>query len=87
MLLTYDRRLNTVDPDEVPAFDSVGLRGNLVESEAMVAMDFIAVDGSTLRLCDFASTGEGGSPHCSWLRVVNAPQTPFSRENPLRSGR
>jgi len=58
-----------------------------VEAEAMVALDFTAADGSKLRLCDFASAGEGGSPYRSWLRVANAPQTPFSRENPLRSGR
>ena len=87
MLLTYDRRLNAVDPDEVPALDAAGLRGRLVEAEAMVALDFTAADGSKLRLCDFASAGEGGSPYRSWLNVANAPQTPFSRENPLRSGR
>lgn len=87
VLLTYDRRLNAVDPDEVPALDAVALRGNLVEAEAMVALDVAAADGRKLRLCDFASAGEGGSPYRSWLRVANAPQTPFSRENPLRSGR
>lgn len=87
VLLTYDRRLNAVDPDEVPALDAAALRGNLVEAEAMVALDVAAADGRKLRLCDFASAGEGGSPYRSWLRVANAPQTPFSRENPLRSGR
>ena len=87
VLLTYDRRLNAVDPDEVPALDAVALRGNLVEAEAMVALDVAVPDGRKLRLCDFASAGEGGSPYRSWLRVANAPQTPFSRENPLRSGR
>ena len=87
VLLTYDRRLNVVDPDEVPALDAMDLRGNLVEAEAMVALDVAAADSRTLRLCDFASAGEGGSPYRSWLRVANAPQTPFSRENPLRSGR
>ena len=86
VLLTYDRRLNALDPDEVPALDAVALQGDLVEAEAMVALDVAAADGRTLRLCDFASAGEGGSPYRSWLRVANAPQTPFSRENPLRSG-
>ena len=87
VLLTYDRRFNAVDPDEVPTLDAVALRGNLVKAEAMVALDVVAADGSKLRLCDFASAGEGGSPYRSWLSVANAPQTPFSRENPLRSGR
>ena len=87
VLLTYDRRLNAVDPDEVPALDAVDLRGSLVEAAAMVALDVAAADGSKLRLCDFASAGEGGSPYRSWLRVTNAPPMPFSRENPLRSGR
>lgn len=87
VLLTYDRRLNAIDPAEVPALNAVALQGDLVEAEAMVALDVAAADGRTLRLCDFASAGEGGSPYRSWLRVANAPQTPFSRENPLRSGR
>lgn len=87
VLLTYDRRLNAIDPAEVPALDAVALQGDLVEAEAMVALDVAAADGRTLRLCDFASAGEGGSPYRSWLRVANAPRTPFSRENPLRSGR
>jgi hypothetical protein len=53
----------------------------------MVAMDFTATDGRKLRLCDFASAGAGGSPYLSWLSIDNAPQTPFSQANPLRSGR
>jgi DUF1680 family protein len=51
---------------------------------------FQAVDarGRTVRLCDFASAGQTGTPYRSWLPVVHAPRRcAFSRENPLRSGR
>ena len=39
-----------------------------------------------LRLCDFGSAGEAGSPYCSWLPAVNVPSPkPFTRSNPLRA--
>ena len=87
MLLAYDRRHNVMDPAAVPVLDVRGLRGKLAAvDDAIVAVDF-AVDDQRLRLCDFASAGEGGSPYLSWLRIKNAPKTGFSRNNPLRSGR
>ena len=87
VLLAYDRRYNTMDPAAVPVLDARGLRGKLaVVDDAIVAVDFTVAD-QILRLCDFASAGEGGSPYLSWLRVKNAPKTDFSRHNPLRSGR
>ncbi len=44
--------------------------------------------GRMVRLCDFASAGETGTPYRSWLPVVHAPRRrAFSRENPLRSAR
>ena len=87
VLMTYARRLNSMDPADLPILDAVGLRGRLIDSPEMVAMDFTATDGRKLRLCDFASAGAGGSPYLSWLSIDNAPQTPFSQANPLRSGR
>ena len=44
-------------------------------------------DGRSVRLCDFASAGVGGTPYRSWLEVRNVGKTPFSRTEPLRSGR
>ena len=45
-------------------------------------------DGKTIRLCDFASAGEVGTPYLSWLSIKNAPKAgEFSTTNPLRSSR
>lgn len=87
VLLTYDRQYNAMDPDDLPPLDAVGLRGKLVAAEPIVALDFVAADGRKVRLCDFASAGEGGSPYRSWLAIDNASKIPFSQQNPLRSGR
>lgn len=91
ILLTYDRRFNDFDPDDIPALDAKGLQGKIVEwngwMKPILLMEFTAVDRRKLRLCDFGSAGEGGSPYRSWLVVHNVEKTPFSRENPLRSGR
>ena len=47
-----------------------------------------ALDGSPVRLCDFASAGMAGTAYQTWLPVKNAPPpAPFTRENPLRSVR
>ncbi|MSR84085.1 MAG: hypothetical protein EXS58_14375 [Candidatus Latescibacteria bacterium] len=91
ILLTYDRRLNDMDPADLPELDARGLKGRLLagtpELPTMVLAEYQATDGRKLRLCDFASAGEGGSPYISWLKVRNAPSTPYSPANPLRSGR
>lgn len=91
ILLTYDRRLNEMDPDDLPELDARGLKGRLLAGKSdlptMVLAEYPTADGRRLRLCDFASAGEGGSPYISWLKVRNAPSTPYSPANPLRSGR
>jgi len=91
ILLTYDRRFNDVDPRGVPELDARAMKGRLVKwrkwIEPILLMEFAAESDKKLRLCDFASAGEGGSHYRSWLRVKNVSKTPFSRENPLRSGR
>ncbi len=91
LLLTYDRRLNEMDPEDLPELDARGLKGRLLpgtpELPTMVLAEYPAADGRKLRLCDFASAGEGGSPYISWLKVKNAPYSPYSPANPLRSSR
>lgn len=76
----------------VPSLDAAHMSGRLVEWEDWIPpallLEFQATDGSTVRLCDFGSAGEVGTPYRSWLPIVNAPETaPFSRDNPLRSAR
>lgn len=91
ILLTYDRRYNTMDPDALPALDASNLSGTMVSYKGRVApillMEFEAADGKALRLCDFGSAGQAGTPYISWLKVDNAPGAEFSQMNPLRSGR
>jgi len=92
ILLTYDRRFNDIDPDDIPALDATNLKGRLVAGGAymlapILLVQFAAEDGRNLRLCDFASAGEAGSPYLSWLEVRNVSPTQFSRANPLRSAR
>jgi hypothetical protein len=91
ILLTYDRRFNDMDPDQIPSLHAGSLDGRHVPSTAwlppMLLLVFKAADGRALRLCDFASAGVGGSPYRSWLPVEGVVETPFSPANPLRTTR
>ena len=54
----------------------------------LLLLEFKATDGKPIYLCDFASAGEAGTPHCSWLPIRNCPDAPiFSRENALQTSR
>ncbi len=90
VLLTYDRRFNDMDPQTVPVLDALAINGKLVDAETwlppILLVELTTPEG-ILRLCDFGSAGEGGSPYRSWLSVKNAPSGEFSRANPLRSAR
>ena len=47
-----------------------------------------AADGKTVRLCDFGSAGEVGTPYLSWLPVKHVPEaSEFSTTSPLRTSR
>ena len=52
----------------------------------LLLLEFTAEDGKTVRLCDFGSAGEAGTPYCSWLPVKHCPRaSAFSREKTLRT--
>ena len=91
VLLTYDRRLNSMDPAALPALDAGAMKGRLLANvddlPTVVVMEYTAPDGRKLKLCDFASAGAAGSPYISWLKVESVEKTPFGRLNPLRSSR
>lgn len=93
LLLTYDRRYNDMDPDDVPQLDATNLKLRRTTqlrhgAPAVLTMTAQGTDGRRVRLCDFASAGEGGSPYRSWLRVRKAGRArAFHRDNPLRSHR
>lgn len=91
LLLTYDRRFNEMDPDDVPTLDAHNPSGQVTSWSGRGApsllMEYAAEGGEKLRLCDFASAGYGGTPYLTWLPVKGINASPFSRTNPLRSGR
>ena len=53
----------------------------------LVLLTFAAEGNRSVRLCDFASAGFGGSPYRSWLPVTGALPADWSTTNPLRSSR
>jgi hypothetical protein len=92
ILLTFDRRFNDVDLNDVPTLNADGLKGKLVSASRYrpapwLLIQFPAEGGKSLRLCDFASAGEAGSPYLSWLEVRGVEGVGFTRDNPLRSSR
>lgn len=80
LLLAYDRRFNDMDPDDVPALDADELDGKSIawpgRIPPMLLLEFTATDGRILRLCDFGSAGEGGTPYLSWLHIEHADRLP-----------
>ena len=91
ILMTYDRRFNDVDPDELPRLDGRTLKRRHVQWKGRIVpillLEYRDGEGRKLRLCDFGSAGEAGTPYKSWLKVSGIPAGSFSRENPLRSAR
>ena len=87
ILLAYSPR---TDQDR-PTFDARNIKYRLLagedDSQAIVSLEFQTIDGSKVTLRDFDSAGEDGKHYISWLKVLNAPPTPFGVSNPLRSGR
>jgi hypothetical protein len=89
VLLTYDRALNEIDPADVPSFNAhtrMEFRHSKTDLLPIVEAKVPTAQG-VLRLCDFASAGNGGSPYRSWLPITGVTKTEFTRKNPLRSGR
>ena len=91
ILMTYDRRFNDVDPDKLPRLDGRTLKRRRVEWKGRITpimlFEYRDGKGRKLRLCDFGSAGEAGTPYVSWLSISGVPAGSFSRENPLRSVR
>lgn len=54
-------------------------------AHALVVVEVTDASGQTVRLRDFGTAGQGGVAYSSWLHAKNAPVTPFSKANPLRS--
>ena len=77
---------------DVPPIDARSMRSRRVQWSdwlpPLLLVELKAANGKTVRLCDFGSAGEGGTPYRSWLPVKHCPRAPeFCRENPLRTSR
>ncbi len=75
---------------KIPPVDAVKMKSKRVQWDdwlpPQLLLEFDAANGETVRLCDFGSAGEAGTPYCSWLPVTRCPETPkFSKENPQRT--
>jgi len=75
-----------------PAIDARNIKPRVVTWDdwmpPALLVEFKVAGGKTVRLCDFGSAGEAGTPYLSWLPVRHAPPAPgFSRDNPLRTSR
>lgn len=71
----------------IPALDARTMHGRPVACSdwlpPLLLLELTAADGEKIRLCDFGSAGEGGTPYVTWLPVKHAPpSSPFSRRNP-----
>ncbi len=76
----------------IPPIDAKSMKSKQVQWSdwlpPLLLLQFKSADGKTVRLCDFGSAGEAGTPYCSWLPVKHCPKTPgFSRVNSLRTCR
>lgn len=90
VLLTFDPKYNEFDEPDLPEIDLTRLDGRLVESDHWIKPILLwelSTEAGPVRLCDFASAGEGGTTYRSWLPAKHIRRFEFSHENPLRSGR
>ena len=76
----------------VPPLDACDLRLKRTSWDdwlpPVLLLECKAAGGKTVRLCDFGSAGETGTPYRSWLPVKRCPQGHgFCRTGPLRTGR
>jgi hypothetical protein len=88
LLLAYDPRFDTHDPQRLPALDprrGEPARVQARSPEPLLLLRFPTADGQTISLCDFASAGAAGNSYVSWLPAREWKSVPFNRGNPLRA--
>jgi DUF1680 family protein len=91
LLLAFDPTYNSVTPDEIPEFDArqLALKPARAEGEyaPLVLFEASAANGTTLRLCDFATAGVYGNVYRTWLPMRNLQPRPFDRQRPVWANR
>ncbi len=87
ILLAYDQRFNTMDPDDLPALDGRNLKYTLEKCEEYPApwllLRFVAADRRDLCLCDFATAGARGTHYRSWLPLSEVEALPNEARSPF----
>lgn len=88
ILLAYDQRYNSIDPDEVPSLDVRSLQYERMEwtqgrPQPWILLKFKTSEGKDIVLCDFASAGAVGTYYRSWLPIYGLISKPFSKERPI----
>jgi uncharacterized protein len=100
LLLAYDVIHNTVDEEEMPVLHPAMLKdarvsfpkqeagGNLIgQYSPWLFVDVPTGDGESLRLCDFATAGAGGSRYVSWLPAEGLVPPPPVPAEPVDGAR
>ncbi len=91
LLLAFDPTYNTFDAGALPEFDASRL--TLTPASAtglftpLLLLETTAIDGSTVRLCDFATAGAYGNDYRTWFRVRNIAPRAFDRAAPVWANR
>ena len=76
------------DAPDGPELDAKNLQIKLLDApDKIVALEAIDTKGNKQTLSDFASLGWHNDKYISWLKIQNVPKLPYSKDNPLRSGR
>ncbi len=91
ILLTYDQKYNSFEPDHLPEVDLQNLELTPVSCETrfkpIVLFAANTKEAEKFVLVDFATAGAYGTAYKSWLPVKNAPPAPFHLKYPETSAR
>jgi DUF1680 family protein len=90
LLLAYDPHHQPADPVALPVLSAADMKLRRVTDrrwlQPWLLFETKAIDGTRVRLCDFASAGMAGTAYETWLPVQDAPPpVTFTCNNPLRS--
>ncbi len=91
LLLAFDPAYNRLGPDEIPEFDARQLALRHARAEGpyppLAIFEADAANGTSLRLCDFATAGVYGNSYRTWLPMRNLQPRPFDRRRPVWANR
>jgi hypothetical protein len=85
ILLTYDARYNTVDPDQLPTLDWKTATVEAAQFEGDIdpwMLTTLKSGEHILKLVDFSSAGQTGNQYRSWLPAANLAPSPFYLKEP-----